>query len=65
MLWIKLKPEESIDVQDVEGNHLGVVTAEQRGGSVRISFDGLKQLVFKRRAETRANRVCEEGIGGR
>ncbi len=50
MLWIKLKPEESIDVKDEQGNHLGVLKAEQRGGSVRIGFDGVKRIRLNRRA---------------
>jgi hypothetical protein len=55
MLWIKLKPDESIDVKDTDGNLLGVLTAHQRGGSVRIGFDGLKQLIFKRRIAAHTN----------
>jgi len=49
MLWIKLKPDECLDVLDKQGNRLGVVNVEQRGGSIRIGFKDLNQLVFKRR----------------
>ena len=49
MLWIKVKADEPIDVLDTQGNHLGVLTAHQRGYGVRIGFQGMKNLVFKRR----------------
>lgn len=48
MLWLKIKPGETIDVRDDQGNHVGVLHAEQRGHSVRLGFDGLTALRFDR-----------------
>jgi len=65
MLWIKLKPGETIDVLDEQGKRVGVLHAEQRAHSIRLGFDGLKQLVLKRRDKRRPDRLCGEGSGGR
>ena len=48
MLWLKLKPGETIDVRDKDNNRVGVLHAEQRGHGVRLGFDGLTALRFDR-----------------